>query len=163
MDDEVIAKNERSSTICARIFLPERHTPRGNRPDASDHAGAEIFLDAVNRRRRRRAHKARFELLAMGVIVDPFTRRRDPLAGRDDGRVTDDRDQIAMATGLRPQYTKPVIAVMEGDALDKASQDFPGRCFGLMPRRSGRVRYSHPCSLNAVRSTPGGAYHPAEP
>ena len=25
MDDEVIAKNERSSTICARIFLPERH------------------------------------------------------------------------------------------------------------------------------------------
>jgi hypothetical protein len=33
----------------------------------------------------------------------------------------------------------------------------------LMPRRSGRVGYSHPCSPNAVRSTPGGAYHPAEP
>ncbi len=42
----------------------------------------------------------------MGVIVDPFTRRRDPLAGRDDGRVTDDRDQIAMATGFRPQIHK---------------------------------------------------------
>ena len=63
-----------------------------DRSDASDHSGAEIFLDAVNRRRRRRAHKARFELLAMGVIVDPFTRCCNPLAGRDDGGVTDDRD-----------------------------------------------------------------------
>jgi len=63
----------------------------------------------------------------MGVIVDPFTRCRDPLAGRDDGRVTDDRHQIAMATGLCPQNTKPVIAVMEGNTLDEASQDFRGQ------------------------------------
>ena len=60
----------------------------------------------------------------MGVIVDPFTRCSNPIAGRDDGRMTDDRHQIAMATGLCPQNTKPVIAVMDGDALDTASQDY---------------------------------------
>ena len=98
-----------------------------DRPDAADHPGAEIFLDAIDGGRRGRAHEARFELLAMGVIVDPFARCRNPLACGDDGSVTDDRDKIAMATGLCPQNTKPVIAVMESDALDKASQNFLGR------------------------------------
>jgi hypothetical protein len=41
--------------------------------------------------------------------------------------VTDDRDKITMATGLCPQNTKPVIAVMEGDALDKPSQNLLDR------------------------------------
>jgi hypothetical protein len=41
--------------------------------------------------------------------------------------VTDDRDKVVMATDLCPQNTKPVIAVMEGDTLDKASQNFLGR------------------------------------
>jgi hypothetical protein len=58
----------------------------------------------------------------MGVIVDPFARCRNPLACRDNGSVSDDSDKIAMASGLCPQNTKPVIAVMEGDTLDKTSQ-----------------------------------------
>src|SRR5450830_328255 len=53
-----------------------------DRPDAADHPGAEVFLDAINGGRRGRAHEARFELLAMGVIVDPFARCRNPLACR---------------------------------------------------------------------------------
>ena len=54
-----------------------------DRADAADHPGAEVFLDAVDRGRRRGAHEARFELLAMGVVVDPFARCRNPLAGGD--------------------------------------------------------------------------------
>ena len=73
------------------------------------------------------AHEARLELLAMGVIIDPFPRSRDPLPGRDDGGVANDGHQIAMAASLCPQNTKPVIAVMEGDTLDKASQNFLAR------------------------------------
>jgi hypothetical protein len=61
-------------------------------------------------------------LLTMGVIVDPFASCRNPLACRDDGSVTDDRDKIAMATGLCPQNTKPILGVVVSDTLDKASQ-----------------------------------------
>jgi hypothetical protein len=63
----------------------------------------------------------------MGVIVYPFPRCRNPLAGRNDGSVADDRQQIEMATGLCLQNAKPVAAVMESDTLDKASQNFLGR------------------------------------
>jgi hypothetical protein len=34
--------------------------------------------------------EVRFELLAMGVVVDPFARCRNPLACRDSGGVADD-------------------------------------------------------------------------
>ena len=98
-----------------------------DRPDAADHAGAEIFLDAVDGRRRGGADEARLELLAMGAIVDPFARCGDPLAGGDDGGVADDGHQIAMAARLRPQNAEAVLAVVEGDPLDEASQNFLGR------------------------------------
>ena len=76
-------------------LLAERldHLLGVDRTDAADHAGAEILLDAVDRGRRRGAHEARLELLAMGAVVDPFARRGDPFAGGDRGGVTDDRDQ----------------------------------------------------------------------
>jgi hypothetical protein len=47
--------------------------------------------------------------------------------------VADDRDQIAMATGLCPQNAEAVLAIMEGDTLDKARQYFLGRSFLLWP------------------------------
>ena len=62
----------------------------------------------------------------MSVVVDPFARSRNPLACRDSGGVADDRDQIAMAASLCPQHAKAILAIMEGDPLDKASQDFQG-------------------------------------
>jgi hypothetical protein len=75
--------------------------------------------------------------LAMGVIVDPFARCRNPLARRDDGSVTDDRDKIAMATGFSPKNAKAVLAVMESDTLDKAGEYFLGRRFRLWLNRTG--------------------------
>src|SRR5712692_5662254 len=69
----------------------------------------------------------------MGVVVDPFARCRNPLACRDSGGVADDSDQIAMATGLCPQNAEAVLAIMEGDTLDKARQYFLGRWFLLWP------------------------------
>ena len=41
-------------------------------PDAADHAGRQIPFDAVGRIRQRGAQESRFELLAMGAVVDPF-------------------------------------------------------------------------------------------
>ena len=110
-------------------LLAERldHLLGVDRADAADHAGAEIFLDALDRRRCRRAHEARLELLAMGAVVDPFARRGDPLAGGDRGGVADDGHQIAMAARLDAQHAEAVLGIVEGDALDEARQHFLGR------------------------------------
>ena len=87
----------------------------------------EIFLDAINGGRRGRAHEARFELLTMGMIVDPFTRCRNPLARRDDGSMTNNRDKIAMATGFNPDDAKAILGVVVSDPLDQSGQNFLGR------------------------------------
>ena len=47
------------------------HLPGVDGADAADHAGAEVFLDPIDRGRRRRAHEARLDLLTMGAVVDP--------------------------------------------------------------------------------------------
>ena len=70
------------------------------------------------------AQEARLELLAVGAVVDPFARRRDPLAGGDRGGVADDGDQVAMAARLDPQNAEAVLGVVEGDPLDEAGQHF---------------------------------------
>ena len=98
-----------------------------DRADAADHAGAEILLDAVDRGRRRGLQEPRLELLAMGAVVDPFARRRDPLAGGDRRRVADDGHQIAMSARLHPQNAEAVLGVVEGDPLDEAGEHFLGR------------------------------------
>jgi hypothetical protein len=38
-------------------------------PDATNHPGAKVFFDALDRRRRGRAQEARLELLAVGVVL----------------------------------------------------------------------------------------------
>ena len=110
-------------------LLAERldHLLGVDRADAADHPGTEILLDAVDGGRRRGAHEARLELLAMGAVVDPFARRGDPLAGGDHGGVADDGDQIAVAARLDAQNAEAVLGVVERDALDKAGQNFLGR------------------------------------
>ena len=114
-------------------LLAERldHLLGVDRPDAADHAGGEVLLDAVDGRRRRGAHEARLELLAMGAVVDPFARGGDPFTGRDDGGVADDRDQIAVAARLDAQDTEAVLGIVEGDALDETGEDFLLGCGGL--------------------------------
>ena len=110
-------------------LLAERldHLLGVDRADAADHPGAEIFLDAVDRGRRRGAHEARLELLAVGAVVDPFARRGDPLAGGDHRGVADDGDQVAVAARLDAENAEAVLGVVERDALDEARQNFLGR------------------------------------
>src|SRR5712692_1809471 len=74
----------------------------------------------------------------MGGVVDPFARCRNPLACGDDGGVADNRDQLAMATGLCSQNAETVFAIMESDTLDKARQYFLGRWL---------LRWLHRCYL----------------
>src|SRR5208282_3551771 len=95
-----------------------------DRPDAPDHAGAQVFLDPVDRTWRRGLEKARPELLTVGAIVDPIAGCGDPLAGRDDGGVADHGHQIAMSARLRPEHAEAVLRVVESDPLDKACEHF---------------------------------------
>src|SRR6266436_8142993 len=60
-----------------------------DRANAANHAGCEIFLDAVDRARRRCTQEAGLELLAVGTVIHPFARRRDPFPGRNCRRVAD--------------------------------------------------------------------------
>jgi hypothetical protein len=95
-----------------------------NRSDTEYHARAEVFLDAVERRRLRSLQKFRLKLLTVGAIVDPLARRRNPLAGRDDGSMSDDRDQFPVAPRLDAQDAKAGFIVVKSHALDRARQDF---------------------------------------
>ena len=97
-----------------------------DRPDAADHAGAEVFLDAVERGRCRGLQELRLELLAMGAVIDPFARCGDPLAGGDHRGVPDHGDEFAVAARLDPQNAEAVLVIVVGDALDEARQHFLG-------------------------------------
>src|SRR5207245_559836 len=110
-------------------FLTERldHLPGIDRADAADHPGTEILLDAFGRRRRRGAHEAGLELLAVSAVVDPFARRGDPFAGGDHRGVADDGDQVAVAARLDAENAEAALGVVERDAFDKTRQNLPAR------------------------------------
>jgi hypothetical protein len=118
--------------------LAERldHLPGVDRANAADHPGTQIFLDALDRGRRRSAHEARLELLAMGAVVDPFARRGDPLAGGDYRRVTDDSDQFAVPARLDAENAEAVLGIVERHTFDKSRQNFQGRRFRLRLQRT---------------------------
>src|SRR6202165_3720768 len=95
----------------------------------------------------------------MGVVVDPSRESRNPPACRDSGGVADDRDQMAMATGLCPQNAEAVLAIMEGDTLDQARQYFLGRWFLLWPHLCCRCWRQSPSRIwrPALRSRSSSA------
>ena len=74
----------------------------------------------------RGAQEPRLELLAVGAIVDPFARGRDPLAGGNGCGVADHRHEITMAARLGAQNAEAILGVVVGDALDEAGQHFLG-------------------------------------
>jgi hypothetical protein len=84
---------------------------RIDRPDAADHPGAEIFLDALDGRRRCSLEERGFELDAVGAIVDPASARLDELTSRDHRCVADNRDQVALPASFDPQHAKTVLRV----------------------------------------------------
>jgi hypothetical protein len=97
-----------------------------NRSDAADHAGGKILLDPIDRGWRGRPQESCFELLAMGAIVDPFSRRRNPFAGRNGCGVTDHGHEVPVPARLRPQDAKAIVSIVEGDALDETRQHIRG-------------------------------------
>jgi hypothetical protein len=50
----------------------------------------------------------------------------DPLTGRNGRGMSNDRYQLAVPTCLDPENTKPVVIIMEGNALDEAGENFLG-------------------------------------
>src|SRR5258705_8362717 len=88
--------------------------------NAAYHARAEVFFDAVERRRLRGLQKLRLKLLAVGAIVDPLARRRNPLTGRDDRSMPDHRNQFPVSTCLDPQDAKAGFIVVKSHALNRA-------------------------------------------
>ena len=105
--------------------------PRSFHRQINRYRGEPIFLDTVDGGRRGGAHEARLELLPVSVVVGPFARRSDPFAGGDGGGVPHHRDQIAVAARLDAENAEAVVAIVVGDALDKARQHFVGRWFSL--------------------------------
>src|SRR5467141_2079962 len=87
-----------------------------DRPDAANHAGAEIFLDTLDRRRGRSLEERGLELNPVGTVVDPGSARLDELAGRDHRGVAENGDQVALPAGFDTQDAEAVLLVVEGDA-----------------------------------------------
>jgi hypothetical protein len=96
-----------------------------DRPYAADHAGREVSLDPVGRRRGRGAQEPRFELLAVGPIVDPLARGHDPFAGGNGSRMAHYRHEVTMSAHPCAQDTETVLSVVVGHSLDEACQHFP--------------------------------------
>ena len=95
-----------------------------DRADAADHPGAQIFLDPLDRGRRRRLEKRGSELDAVGAVVDPAAARLNKLAGRDHRGMADHGDQIALPARFDPQNAKAVLRIVKCDAVDETGQDF---------------------------------------
>ncbi len=95
-----------------------------DRADAADHAGAKIFLDSLDRRRRHGLQKPRPKLDAVRAIVAPLATGLNELAGGDRRGMANDRDQIALAPRLDAQDAETVVVVVERHALDEPSEDF---------------------------------------
>jgi len=56
-------------------------------------------------------------------VVDPFTRRRDPLTSGDHWGVPHRGDEIAMAARLDAKHAKSIVVIVKGHALDDAGQN----------------------------------------
>src|SRR5262249_10123165 len=78
----------------------------------------------VGRSWRRGAQEARFELLAVGAVVDPFAGGGDPLARRNGCGMANHGHDVTMPARAGAQNAKTILCVVVGDALDDARQHF---------------------------------------
>ena len=74
----------------------------------------------------RGAQKARFKLLAVGAVVDPFARGGDPLTGGNGSGMADHGHDVTMPTRLGAQNAEAILGVMIGDALNEIGQHLLG-------------------------------------
>jgi len=137
---------------------------RINRPNATNHAGAEIFLDPLDCRRCRSLEERGAKLDAMRAVIGPRPARLDELACRDHRRMADEGDEIALAAGFDPQHAKAVLGVVERDPIDQPSQDFGRRacswCFRhqVMMENTALGRYRDQATDGTWRSRPYQLY-----
>ena len=78
---------------------------------------------------RRRLQHLRLKLKTMGAVADPGPARGDELPGRDRGRMSDHRDEVALASRLHLEDGKPVLCIVEGHPLDSARERLDGGAF----------------------------------
>ena len=105
------------------LLAEARGQPLGiGRADAADHAGAEILLDALQRRGRAGLQERGPELQPVLAVVGPGAGDLDELAGRDQGGVAHHRHEVALAAGLDAQHAEAVVGVVEGDPLDEPGE-----------------------------------------
>ena len=64
---------------------------------------------------------------AIGAVVDPSSTRLQELAGRHHRGMAEYGDQVALAAGFDAQHAKPVLFVVEGDALNNTGQGLDRR------------------------------------
>lgn len=110
-------------------FLAERcHELFGvDRPDALDHAAAQILLDALPSRRRCAVEHLGSELESKISILHPTTFGGHPLTGADRRERSDHRHLIPVPFCLYLQDRKTVLLIEERDSLDQT-----GEAFGLV-------------------------------
>ena len=129
MPDTSRSRTGSASTI-SKVASPNAGDALGELgADAAHHAGAEVFLDPLGGRRRRGLEEVGLELQPMRPVGEPDADGVDELAGRNRRRMADDGDEIAVAARLHLQDGESAVLVMEGDALDRADERFPVRCF----------------------------------
>ena len=94
-------------------LLPEllRDAPRELRTDALDHAGGQIFRDALRRRREPPLKVFGFELFAVGGMGRPRSRQVQLLAQTDLRQCADDRHLVA-ALGHNTQHRVAVVLIL---------------------------------------------------
>src|ERR1039458_2802501 len=82
--------------------------PGVNRPNALDHAAAQVLLDALVGGRGRAVEKLSAELEAEIPVADPTALGGHPFAGTDRGQRPDDGDLVAMSLGLDLEHRKQI-------------------------------------------------------
>ncbi len=92
------------------------------RPDASDHARAQIASHAFLGRRWRALQQVGLELQAMRSIRQPNPDRVDVLTGGDRSGMPNDGDQVPPASRLHLEDSKAGIRIMESHPLDATDQ-----------------------------------------
>ncbi|MCW2317610.1 hypothetical protein M2322_003174 [Rhodoblastus acidophilus] len=92
------------------------------RPNDAHHAGAEVFLYSLGRRRSRRFQEFGLELQPVRPVREPNADGVNELAGRYRGDMANDRHQVAMAARLDLQDSEAVVLVVEGNAFDGADK-----------------------------------------
>src|SRR5215470_16682045 len=124
-----------------------------DRSHAPDHAGRKVFFDAVGRSWRQCAQEPRLELLAMGAVVNPFARGRDPLAGGNGCGIANHGHDVTMPARPGAQNAKTILDVVVGYSLDETRQYFLGRRLRL------QTHADYPVSLSTIKCSfgmPGG-------